>query len=173
MTFFKVENHLLEKFEYTTGGKLLRPVSRNNSVFLIQATVTLGENFSSKLYVDMKSKDWLFVCLNCWGVVESIILFFMGKRFSYIRDLPPIVFCFVSNPKMVSLFLFSSTFSTKNFVFVTFNEWIIAGRCYQFKRFHKHWKLILFHESQKTLVAILVNFKVNIRINYTRTSRRE
>lgn len=173
MTFFKVVNHLLEKFEYTTGGKLLRPVARNNSVFLIQATVTLGENFPSKLYVDMKSKDWLFVCLNCWGVVESIILFFVGKRSSYIRDLPPVVFCSVSNPKMVSLFLFSSTFSTKNFVFVTFNEWIITRRSYQFKRFHKHWELILFHESQRTLVAILVNFKVNIRINYTRTSRRE
>lgn len=57
MTFFKVENHLLEKFEYTTGGKLLRPVSRNNSVFLIQATVTLGENFPSKLYINRKNKD--------------------------------------------------------------------------------------------------------------------
>ena len=57
MTFFKVENHLLENFEYTTGGKLLGPVSRNNSVFLIQATVALGENFPSKLYINMKSKD--------------------------------------------------------------------------------------------------------------------
>lgn len=57
MTFFKVVNHLLEKFEYTTGGKLLRPVSRNKPVFLIQVTVTLGENFPSKLSVDMESKD--------------------------------------------------------------------------------------------------------------------
>lgn len=87
MTFFKVENHLLEKFEYSTGGKLFRPVSRNNSVFLIQATVTLGENFPSKLYINMKSKDWLFVCLNYWGVVESIILFFVGKMYFLIFEI--------------------------------------------------------------------------------------